>query len=577
MKIKVILIITFLTLLFINISSFIKITSTIDVELNSTESINRYFLYYTTEENTNFNEQQVESFWVTPDAEMIKKIFTINNIDNIQKLRIDFGPNGNENIGTQITIGGLNISGKTNKSIGSTDLINYYVKDCDIEIIDDKAIVTITGSDPLIIIDDVNVQAKRNIVIDYYGIIIYSTVILLTLSIVYRLMINNKTVENKLNVIFLLVLAVIIVLPIILVDNNEIDEVENRTLEEMPYLRNEDGSYNTKFTSQYEDWLNDHFGFRRAFLNLNTKLTTMFQKNRIENDNYMLGKDGWMFTKLNNSVENYIGLNLYTEEELDEILAVVKEREAWLNSQGIAYYIMVGPDKRSVYGEYYPEYYKQVSDITRTEQLIEKLEENEINIVYPKDELVSSKDVYDAPLYYKEDTHWNYLGGLIGAQSLIDEMRKEFPELGEVDYDDYKWKVVEPKLYDIANALNVEPDMSSIYLRPDDKYFDNYSEKTYFYDDSRELEEEFIYNQDGELSVYLFADSFRNSMKIYLADVFKYMHIIRYNGPSTGSIEFGKIQDDIIEEKPDAVVQLFVERGFPNEIGRNEVKLKSIN
>ena len=69
-------------------------------------------------------------------------------------------------------------------------------------------------------------------------------------------------------------------------------------------------------------------------------------------------------------------------------------------------------------------------------------------MVYPREELLEYKDQYS--LYWHYDTHWNYLGGYIGAKALLKELGIEIPEVEELTITQNA-----SSGYDLAGMMNL--------------------------------------------------------------------------------------------------------------------------
>ena len=53
----------------------------------------------------------------------------------------------------------------------------------------------------------------------------------------------------------------------------------------------------------------------------------------------------------------------------------------------------------------------------------------DLRIIFPYDQLKETKKQLKEDLYYTTDTHWNYLGGYIGASALLKELGIDMPAI----------------------------------------------------------------------------------------------------------------------------------------------------
>jgi hypothetical protein len=100
---------------------------------------------------------------------------------------------------------------------------------------------------------------------------------------------------------------------------------------------------------------------------------------------------------------------------------------AWFLAHGVSEYrVVIGPDKDSIYPEYLPDWAAH-SPMSLTDQLMDAVD-NRI-FLYPREKLIAAKEVFDSPVYYKTDTHWNLIGGSIAFKQLAESLAKSQPNL----------------------------------------------------------------------------------------------------------------------------------------------------
>lgn len=237
------------------------------------------------------------------------------------------------------------------------------------------------------------------------------------------------------------------------------------------------------------------------------------------NDEVVIGKHDWLFYNTG-AIEQALGTWQYTEEDLQLIASNMEITRKVLESQGIEFVLFIAPNKPAVYKEYLPDHYHVANEMTPTEQLVSYLRTNtNVRVIYPKDELISAKDTFsDINLFFKTDTHWNMVGGYVGACSLLSELGIEMPSLNEIEV-----KPDEEHVGDLTNLLNISRDGvdtdyqligTSEYPAVCDKY-DVYSE--------------FIYHTSGmdDRRILIFSDSFCEGMAPTIAAQFNDCWFVR--------------------------------------------------
>lgn len=206
---------------------------------------------------------------------------------------------------------------------------------------------------------------------------------------------------------------------------------ENRTLAGPPEL----SRANLKnIPSQSEDYIGDHAPFRSLWLNAYAAVN-LHLFDSIDNTAVVTGgKDGWLFYTGENTVNEMLGIELFTQEELEQILQkllAVRERYVENNDHFV---LFVAPDKEKIYKDYLPDCYENQTGTSRAGELVRYIREHsDIKVVYPVAELEAAAK--DFPMYYKTDTHWNRIGAFTGSQPLIEALGGETQPWQELNLD----------------------------------------------------------------------------------------------------------------------------------------------
>ena len=159
-----------------------------------------------------------------------------------------------------------------------------------------------------------------------------------------------------------------------------------------------------------------------------------------------VGYDGFLFCE--DTMADYDGTSLYTSSNLESVLKNMKKRNDWVEEQGKKMYIVFIPNKNSVYPEYMPEGYPMGS-YRRIDQVIEGLRGIGISVVDGRESLLAAKAANPQRcLYYKTDTHWNNHGGFIVYQQLMNEIKKDYPNVVVHQKSEYQINYAESYMKD---------------------------------------------------------------------------------------------------------------------------------
>lgn len=330
--------------------------------------------------------------------------------------------------------------------------------------------------------------------------------------------------------------------------NEEGENLENRNLAERPQLNIQTVE---DFPKNYENYYNDHLAFRNEVINI-TSLIDYKVFHTINSEKVLLGKNNWLFYKgagveeLEDEapVKDYLGTNIYTQNEMEVIAKNINIVSGFLKEKEIEFSVMICPNKENIYGEYMPDGYVKVNENNKASILVNYLNKHtDVKIFYPIEDLNKYSKKYQ--LYYKYDTHWNRLGAFVAEQQ-IKEMYQGISEDIEDVTIEYNTSI--PK--DLANMVNMP-----------DEFTDD---KNYFLTDyNNGVQEQLIEStEDGTYSAYtsnakdsrrimLIRDSYGEAMMGYLARDFKDTIFVH-----RGVFDQGYI--DIFQ--PDIVIYEVVER-----------------
>ncbi len=301
-----------------------------------------------------------------------------------------------------------------------------------------------------------------------------------------------------------------------------------------------------EYPAMYEAYYNDRLPWRDELIRLNSALEYyVFQSS--SNRNVVRGRDGWLFYNSDaddNPVEGYKGMQLFTEEELLRIADNLTVTQALLAERGTEFVLFIAPNKERIYAEKMPSYYGVPAEVYRTGQLVEYLRENtEIRVVYPYEELLAARETYPWQLYYRLDTHWNYIGGYIGSCVLADELGIPMPALDRLTVTE-----TEPTICDLADMLNLRD-----ALNTDRDYVISGYDKYHLTTDRHDLTGSYVYHCEGgdDRKLFMLRDSFADAMDDFLASQFRSSCMVHYSSYS---------HQLAMQEEPDIFVYETVER-----------------
>lgn len=332
------------------------------------------------------------------------------------------------------------------------------------------------------------------------------------------------------------------------------DNYENRELAVRPILGE---TAIREYPSAYESYFNDHLPFKNQIRTLNSALDVLVFHS-LYSDKALLGKEGWLFYKAEGCLEDYRGLQSYTDDELADMKQNLLTIQKWFQDRGIEVVINIVPNKDEVYARYMPADIQVVNATSKSEQAVTYLnQEIDMPIFYDLDNLKKKTQEYQ--IYSKYDTHWNFIGGYYGARTIGKAIGKRLPELKDENIVKWSKKIlpVAPQQcgdsYDLSAMISL-PHVLDIHR--DKKYMVKYKPdikakyKTLTsYSDLDTME--YTSNAEDDRHLVMIGDSFANLDMPYLAKEFQ---------KCSGICYLHYENNYITSRDPDIVVFQFVER-----------------
>lgn len=249
-------------------------------------------------------------------------------------------------------------------------------------------------------------------------------------------------VNKVLQIIFVSIFIVMIVVPCVFTNQQDgkISTAENRTLTSKPKMYTEDGTFNTNYITDFENWFNDNVGFRAQIVLATAKIKFNIFDQLSNSTDYYLGPKGELNYATGEMIDSYAHTNLYDDKFLDEVAAGFQTVDEYLEANGTKYFYYQCWDKHSIYPEYFMDTINQYGDVSRADQIVDTISKRTtVTVVSPKNLLIEKKKKYDTYSVWGDATHWTQRGAFISYQQLMGAINAEFDNkylvLQESDYD----------------------------------------------------------------------------------------------------------------------------------------------
>ena len=316
---------------------------------------------------------------------------------------------------------------------------------------------------------------------------------------------------KKIGFAYILILVIMLVVfpATFLVMKNYVDTEnhENREYAEKPVFS--EVGY-TQYFAKYEEYYNDHLPYKNQLSSAKSRFEQMVT-GRVDNENVIMGKDNWLFYKVENSIDDYRGTVSISDEEIDKIIETAQRAQDFFDEHNIKLVFAFMPNKEEIESQYLPDRIRVVNENSRLDKIVEVMQDEGFDVVYPYSVLKDA--AHDT--YRKYDTHMNAFGSFIAAQEIIGDLGYEMIS----PYDIKLTAVKEEKAGDLALQLAMEDTLNDGYDYKIQGYYHGAEPEIMFFDSVKNNN---VYHcETGEDVCLMIGDSFSNTLCTYMAPYFK--------------------------------------------------------
>ena len=308
----------------------------------------------------------------------------------------------------------------------------------------------------------------------------------------------------------------------------------------------------------YQDFFVDRLGWRSDFIALRNRIYDRLGLS--PNPLARSGNEGWLLTTANSALLDRAGLVRFDDETIRRFKSQMTARVDFWRRRNIQYYLLLGPDKSSVY----PERLGGLFPVGETafEHTYRVRGRNVFGprFIDPRDALQTDKS---AVTYYETDSHWNVFGARLAYRRLIDAISKDFPSVTAISDAAYSVRLQPHKGDLVPHGLEatyaelgptIEPAAEGCGVR---QQLDAMSWPGF----RLHVESSVAACPTGKLTALVVHDSFGKAIQPLLARTFA--RTVFAANPVAGDIP-GELVDDAakIVGPIDVIVQIRVERAF---------------
>ncbi len=318
-------------------------------------------------------------------------------------------------------------------------------------------------------------------------------------------------------------------------------------------------------------YLEKHFGFRGQLISGYNYVNTYLLKSSHSANPVVMGRDSWLFLSQDgpdrNLLEDFRSNAPLPDGKMRRMLDELVARRDWCAARGIAYLVVVAPNKNTVYPEKLPKAFSRPAKESHLDQMLRYVAAHPgLDVVDLRPALRMAKD--ENQIFYVTDSHWNAYGAFAAYREIMKHLERYFPDMRPFEREDYTAVEYSGLPGDLAFLLGLQkllPEPRVVFLnaaggaRARGATYPSSPNAAYF---QPPVASEIVGPAgEGLPRAVFFHDSFFWELLPFFAEHFRYA-VYAWMNPQTET-EPRYFDKALIErEKPDVVVEEFTERYF---------------
>ncbi len=370
--------------------------------------------------------------------------------------------------------------------------------------------------------------------------------------------VKKKSFED---IIFLFIFFILLIIPISHTNQQNTCPVERRQLAFF-YPVIIENKINLNFGKDFDNWISDRFLTRTRLIKCYKLFLYKFSYKYVIADKLLYNKEThWSFLK--SQVKPY---NMKTSHKSDINKALIKLLD-YCKENNIKFYFMVVPRKSAVYPDEASSYINTKILEVDTKDVQDIANSAGIKIIYPKDKLKeASKNAYT---FYKSEHHWSEYGAYIGYLELINEIKKDFPDVIPLNESDYIIQKSNLTRSNWDRIFNIGTNYYYLGLKDEElkklsdaeyEYYDfKDKDNVIFLKDNQRLIKIYHYDKAPNIKVILTGRSMNENLLDFIPYNFRDLMYLRLNSQPGLKEEdefklFMRYKDEIERFKPDIII-----------------------
>lgn len=177
------------------------------------------------------------------------------------------------------------------------------------------------------------------------------------------------------------------------------------------------------FPFMFDAYFNDRVGYRTELLDIKRDITYGIFGESTSNIVWV-GKNGWLFIdNVGQSARSQTSEGVL-EPNVEAWASVLEKRRDWLAKRGIVYIVYIAREKSIIYPEYLPDSLQRHPPTDLVPGFLARLKQSNVPAIDPYRHLIAAKPTAIHPLYLMNDSHWSGTGMSVGYRPLAEELER---------------------------------------------------------------------------------------------------------------------------------------------------------
>ena len=236
-------------------------------------------------------------------------------------------------------------------------------------------------------------------------------------------------------ILFLAAVCAMLLIPAVSINREaySVSDMDNRVLTYAPEFNIR---YLDAFMAGLNDYVNDRIGFREQVLS-SYQIVEDKLFHYLAHPLYEYGKDDWIMTKEWDSIQTF---HLDLEEGYaDRFAALMKDAQEISQEHGADFMFWLITNKETVYPEYMSAGYNFKDQETKSDKILEALDQQGIPRLYTFSNFMDLKDSVQLYNIKSDPGHWNENGAVYANIELVDFLRSQFdPSIAPLSTDEFE-------------------------------------------------------------------------------------------------------------------------------------------